>query len=205
MRNGLVELLRRQHTTIQIYGRPGTYKTTLLLQIIRQRIERGTRIYLLDVGGNFPIVRLQSLKHLLQQVVVFQPKTVEEEALVLDDLAFYQIPSNSVLLIDDIFRNVRREPPKTGYFPSLLLTLIKKLAKKLEFPVLITNQARSFEKDAIYPLFNELVLNYLDWHVLFEKEKGSNFLRASLFEKDHYLFQQEYPIDSSGFIEGLDF
>lgn len=204
MLDPLSSLFQQQHTTIQIYGPPGVYKTTFLLQVIRQRIERGARIYLLDVSGNFPIVRLQTLKHLLQQIVVFQPKTVEEEALVLEDLAFYRIPSSSVLLIDDIFRNVRRETPKTGYFPSLLLTLIKRISKTLEFPVLITNQARSFEKDAIYPLFHELVLNYLDWHVLFEKEKGSNFLRASLFEKDHYLFQQDYPIDSSGFIGGID-
>jgi hypothetical protein len=158
---------------------------------------------LLDINGNFPIVRLTNQKNLLQRVVVFHPKTVEEEIQILDDLAINQIPSNSVLLIDDVFRNVRRETPKTGYLPSLILTLTKTLAETLVFPVLITNQARSFETDTVYPLFHELVLNYLDWHVLFEREKGTNILRVSIFEKEHYLTQQEYQINSSGFIEGI--
>ncbi|MFW9857035.1 MAG: hypothetical protein ACFFFG_18440 [Candidatus Thorarchaeota archaeon] len=206
MQNRLVELLRKQNTTIQIWGRPGTYKTTLLLQVIRQMIKKGARVYLLDISGNFPILRLQLQKRLLEKVVVFHPKTIEEEALALDDLAFTRIPSNSILLIDDIFRRARRKSPEQGYFPSLILTLIKNLAKILKFPVLITNQARgSIKTDSVYPLFHELVLNYLDWHVLFEKEKGTNILRVSIFEKDQYLSQQEYSIDSSGLIEGIDF
>ncbi|MFW9779658.1 MAG: hypothetical protein ACFFE8_12450 [Candidatus Heimdallarchaeota archaeon] len=206
MQNRLVELLRKQRTTIQIWGQPGTYKTTLLLQVIRQMIKKGARVYLLDISGNFPIVRLQLQKHLLEKVVVFHPKTIEEEALALDDLAITRIPPNSVLLIDDIFRKAHRKSPEQGYFPSLILTLIKNLAKTLKFPVLITNQARgSIETDSVYPLFHKLVLNYLDWHVLFEKEKGSSILQVTIFEKDQYLSQQEYSIDPSGLIKGIDF
>ena len=85
MENPLLSLLQEQNIAVQFYGLPGTYKTTFLLQIIHKRLKEGDNlIYLIDTSDNFPIVRLKSIKHLLQNIIVFRPKTVEEQALLLE-------------------------------------------------------------------------------------------------------------------------
>ena len=72
MENPLLTLLQKQNITAQLYGLPGTYKTTFLVQIIHKRLKEGfNSIYLIDTSNNFPIVRLRPIKHLLQKMIVF--------------------------------------------------------------------------------------------------------------------------------------
>ena len=66
MENPLLTLLQKKNVAAQLYGLPGTYKTTVLLQIIYKRLKEGKNsIYLIDTSDNFPIIRLKPIKHLL--------------------------------------------------------------------------------------------------------------------------------------------
>ena len=67
MENPLLSFLQKQNVAAQLYGLPGTYKTTFLLQIIHERLKEGNNsIYLIDTSDSFPIVRLKQIKHLVK-------------------------------------------------------------------------------------------------------------------------------------------
>ncbi len=145
MNKPLNTLFNEKNLAIHLYGLPGTYKTTFLAQIIQKKLEEGCEhIYLIDTGGNFPIIRLKSIRHLLKKMIVFHPTSLEEEVRLLDDLSIKIFDRHSVLLIDDIFRHTSLEDKSNFYLNSYILAQVKNISKTIEFPVVLTNQARSF-------------------------------------------------------------
>jgi len=203
MENPLLSLLQKKNIAAQLYGLPGTYKTTVLLQIIDKWLKEGhNSIYLIDTSGNFPIVRLKPIKHLLQKIIVFRPKTMEEEALLLDDLSFQLLSQDSLLLIDDVFRHTNLENKANFHLNSYILAQIKTISRKVDFPVILTNQARSYDKN-IHPFLQSLTLQYLDWHFLFEKTHVSNRIRITFFDQDRYISQREHTISETGFLSDI--
>jgi len=204
MKNPLLSLLRIQNLLVQFYGLPGTYKTTFLLQIIliKLREKFNSRIYLIDASGDFPVVRLKSIKDQLRNLVIFQPKTLKETALLLDDLTIKLLSSDSILLIDDVFRHTNLRKKKLIHLNSYMLALLKNISKVIDFPVILTNQARSYDND-IRPFLQNLTLQYFDWHFLFEKIQKS-YVRVSFFKNDQYITQHDYRIDSAGFFTNID-
>lgn len=204
MKNPIISSIQKENKAIQFFGLPGTYKTTLLLQIIQKiLIEKKKRIILIDTGGNFPIVRLKKVKDYLNNLIVFHPKTLKENALILDDLDIQLLTKDSVLFIDDVFRHTDFDDKKNYHLNSYLLALIKKISQRLSFPVIITNQARSFNEE-IRPFLQNLTLQYLNLHLLFEKTREKNKIQISLFEQTQLLSQYVYNIDSKGFLEDWD-
>ncbi|MHA2223855.1 MAG: hypothetical protein ACXAC8_01480 [Candidatus Hodarchaeales archaeon] len=198
MENPLHSLLEHKYSSVQIYGPPGTYKTTFLVNVIRKKLEEGcNNIYLIDNSGHFPIARLKPIRHLLSKMIVFHPKTLMEEANLLDDLDLHLLSENSILLIDDVFRHVNLENRDLLHLNSYILALIKSISKTLEFPILITNQGRSYEKK-IRPFLQYLTIQYLDWHFLFEKSRNPRKILITFFDHSQYMSQREYSIDSSG-------
>ncbi|MFX1286744.1 MAG: hypothetical protein ACFFB5_24110 [Promethearchaeota archaeon] len=203
MENPLGSLLQQQNIAVQLYGLPGTYKTTFLTQTIRKKLEEGWNpIYLIDTSGNFPIIRLKSIKHLLQHMIVFQPKTLEEEALLFDDLSIQLHSQDSILFIDDVFRHTDLKNKDNIHLNSYILAQIKSISRRISFPVILTNQARSFDEN-IRPFLQSLTLQYLDWHFLFEKSQKQNRILVTFFDHERYVLQREHRIDSSGFLIDL--
>jgi len=199
MNKPLNTLFNEKNLAIHLYGLPGTYKTTFLVQIIQKKLEEGCEhIYLIDTGGNFPIIRLKSIRHLLKKMIVFHPVSLEEEVRLLDDLSIKILDRHSVLLIDDIFRHTSLEDKSNFYLNSYILAQVKNISKTIEFPVVLTNQARSFSNQ-IRPFLQNLTSYYLDWHFFFEKEDKSNSIRVSLFKKDNYIAHANYKVNSLGF------
>lgn len=199
----LFSLLQKQNIAVQLYGLPGTYKTTFLIQIIRKKLEEGCNpIYLIDTSGNFPIVRLKSIKHLLKNMIVFQPKTLKEEALLFDDLNIQLHSQDSILFIDDVFRHTNLKNEDSIHLNSYILAQIKNISRRVNFPVILTNQARSFD-NTVRPFLQSLTLQYLDWHFLFEKSQDPNRILVTFFDHDRYILQREHGINSSGFLTNL--
>lgn len=203
MENPLLSLLQEQNIAVQLYGLPGTYKTTFLLQIIHEKLKEGCiPIYLIDTSANFPIVRLKPIKHLLHDMIVFRPKTVEEEVLLLDDLSIQLISQDSILLIDDVFRHTNLENKANFHLNSYILAQIKAISKKVNFPVILTNQARSFDNNT-RPFLQSLTLQYLDWHFLFEKTQDPSRIRVTFFDQDRFISQREHKINVVGFLSDI--
>ncbi len=191
----LNSLFKEKNVVMHLYGLPGTYKTTFLAQIIQKKLEEGCEyVYLIDNSGDFPIIRLKSIKHLLHKMIVFHPRSLEEEAKLLDDLHIKILDQDSVLLIDDIFRHTNLEDKTSIHLNSYLLAQIVTISRTIEFPVVITNQARSYENQ-VRPFLHNLTFYYFDWHFFFEKSEKSNTIEVSLFKKDKYITQGKYKLN----------
>jgi len=205
MNKPLNALFKEKNLVMHLYGLPGTYKTTFLAQIIQKKLEEGCEhVYLIDSGGNFPIIRLKSIKHLLQKMIVFHPRSLEEEAKLLDDLHIKVLDHDSVLFIDDIFSHTNLEDKTNIHLNSYILAQISTISRVIEFPIVLTNQARSYE-NKIRPFLHKLTSYYFDWHFLFEKSEKSNIILVSLFKKDKYTTQGKYKVNSLGFLALKDF
>ncbi|MHA1227607.1 MAG: AAA family ATPase [Candidatus Hodarchaeales archaeon] len=203
MKDPLRDLFLSKNKTIQLYGQPGSLKTTFLLHIIENMLQlKNKSIYLIDPTGNFPFIRLKAIKHLLNKLVVFQPKNIKELALLLDDLEIQLLDKDSILLIDDIFRHVRTDDNKNSHLNSYILAIIKSISKIIEFPVVITNQVRAYD-NLIHPFLKDLTLYYIDWHFLFENNTKKNTLSVSFFKQGKFVICKEYLIASDGFISNL--
>jgi hypothetical protein len=204
--NPLSFLLLQNNISVQIYGLPGTYKTTFLLQVIQMKLveEDNRKIFLIDTSGNFPLIRLKSVKSLLKNLVIFHPKTLKETALLLDDFNIQYLSRDSILLIDDVFRHVNLENKKNIHLNSYILALIKAISKEINFPVILTNQARSFD-NLIRPFLQNLTIQYLDWHFLFEKSLNKKSILVSRFKKEEYIDQKEYTLNNKGYFPDVEF
>lgn len=206
MNNPLSLLLSQKNVSVQIYGLPGTFKTTFLLQVIHTKLKEADdrKIFLIDTTGNFPLVRLKSVKSLLKNLVIFHPKTLKETALLLDDFNIQYLSKDSILFIDDIFRHVNLEDKKYNHLNSYILAVIKAISKEINFPVILTNQARSFD-NLIHPFLQNLTVQYLDWHYLFEKSLNKKEILVSRFKKGEFIDQKEYTLNNQGYFLDIDF
>ena len=200
MKKPLNALFELNYQVMHLYGLPGTYKTTFLTQIIQRKLEEECeQVYLIDTSGNFPIVRLKPIKHLLKKMIVFHPKSLEEEVRLLDDLSIKTLDKNSVLFIDDIFRHINLEDISNNHLNSYILAQIASISQIIEFPVVVTNQARSYDNH-IRPFLQNLTLFYWDWHMLFEKSKENDSVAINLFKKEKYISHANYRISKQGFL-----
>ena len=130
MNNPIYSLLQEKNKVIHIFGTPGTYKTAFLVQIISKKLLEGVeQIYLLDITGNFPYLKLEPIKKLLSKLIVFQPKSLFEELSILDDLDLNKATKKTIILIDDVFNRVNPENKNDSHIESYILALIKSLSR----------------------------------------------------------------------------
>ncbi|NHJ02161.1 MAG: hypothetical protein EAX86_08475 [Candidatus Heimdallarchaeota archaeon] len=196
----LSSLLQSNHQVIQFFGLPGTYKTTLMVQIIKDVLLKNTKqIYLIDTSGNFPIIRLKSLKDLLRNLIVFHPRSLEEEVLLLDDISFQLSKPEIVLLVDDVFFHTISQNRENDHLNSYILAQLQNISKTLDFPIILTNQARMFE-DGIHPYLQRLTLQYLNWHLHFEKGIKRNLITITIYRGTEFISTRNYSIENTGFL-----
>ena len=198
MITGLDTLFQKKNSVIHIFGTPGTYKTTFLVQLIYNKLKQGVeQIYLIDVSGNFPFVKLETIKDLLSRLIVFQPRSLKEEVGILDDLDIKGLNRRTILLIHDIFHRVNPEEKKDSHLSSYLIALVHSLSKKIDYPIVLTNEGRVFAK-SIQPFQETIMFRYLDEHLLFEQLKTQNKIRISRLEDSKYVFLTELGLNSNG-------
>ena len=201
----LSQILRLRNNIIHIFGLPGTFKTSFLFfltqSIIRMTSKR--KIFIIDIPHNFPVSRMKGTKKNLQQIILFRPNNLYEQIYLLDDLEIY-LDQESFLFIDDLFRLVNRNDDNYIKETSLLLTLISKTSNNINFPVLITNQARMYDQ-GIYPSFSSIIDQYILNSLLFTREKDKNSLKVEYFKKKKNISEYEYELGREGVKFALDF
>ncbi len=189
-------IFRSQNDVIHIFGQPGTYKTAFLVQIIWQKLEEGVeQIFLVDVSGSFPYVKLRPIEKLLTKLIVFQPKSLREEVTILDDLELKGISESSILLIDDIFHRIK--PEEENHLESYLLAVIQSLSQQIKFPIFITNEGRGFD-DRIQPLRSTLMRHYFKEHLFFQKSMKKDVIQIHRMVNEDYRYLTELSVDESG-------
>ncbi|MHA2289630.1 MAG: hypothetical protein ACXABG_12675 [Promethearchaeota archaeon] len=201
MNSKLVPYFQVKNKVIHIFGVPGTYKTAFLVQIIWQKLKEGVeQIFLVDVSGSFPYIKLKPIENLLSKLIVFQPKSLKEELLILDDLEIKGISGNTILLIDDIFHRIN--PEKENHLESYLLAIIQSLSQRLNFPIFLTNEGRGFD-DRIHPLRSTLMKRYFEEHLFFQKSTEKNIIQIMKLVDDGLERITELQVDSSGLFPDL--
>ncbi len=201
MNRELIPIFQAKNKVIHIFGVPGTYKTAFLVQIIWQKLKEGIeQIFLVDVSGSFPYVKLKPIESLLSKLIVFQPKTFKEEVRILDDLELRGFPENAILLIDDIFHRIK--PEIESHLESYLLAIIQLLSQQITYPIFITNEGRGFE-DRIHPLRASLITRYFEEHLFFQKSTKKDYIQIMKLVDDKHQPFTELQIDPSGFFPNM--
>ncbi len=201
MNQELSPIFQAKNKVIHIFGLPGTYKTAFLVQIIWQKLKEGIdQIFLVDASGNFPYVKLKPIEDLLSNLIVFQPKSLKEEVLIIDDLEIKGVADKTILLIDDIFHRIN--PEEENHLESYLLAIIQALSQRIIFPIFLTNQGRGFE-NRIHPLRATLMTRYFDTHLFFQKSTRKNVIQIMKLINDRHEFLTELQVDPSGFFPDM--
>jgi hypothetical protein len=196
-------LFQKKNKVVHIFGTPGTYKTAFLVQIIMQKLQEGANeIYLVDVGGNFPYIKFEPIKDLLENLIVFQPKSLQEELIILDNLEINKVGSDTIILIDDIFRRVNPDMKEEKQIESYLVAIIASISRLVDFPIFLTNEGRAYD-NSIYPFRQQLAEFYFDEHLLFEKLPRQDKILIKKRSDKKYTTFTELKIEKSGLITGL--
>ena len=203
MNEAFNSIFQKKNEVIHIFGTPGTFKTAFLVQIILQKLKRDNiEIYLLDVGGNFPYIKLEQMQPFLSNLIVFQPKTLQEELMILDDLEINKVKKETIILIDDVFRRVNPDIKEDNHYESYILAQIVSISNIIDFPVFLTNEGRIYENN-VYPLRQSLIDYYFEEHLLFENIPNQDKIRVKKRTDNDYTFFTELSIDQSGQISDL--
>jgi hypothetical protein len=196
-------LFQERNKVVHIFGTPGTYKTAFLVQIIVQKLQEGiNQIYLIDVGGSFPYLKFEPIKDLLSNLIVFQPKSLQEELITFDDLELNKVSRDTIILIDDVFRRVNPDTKEDNHTESYILAQIASISRIVDFPIFITNEGRAYDNN-VHPFKEALTKYYFDEHLLFEKIPRQEKIRVKKRSDNSYTLFTELTIDKSGSISKL--
>ncbi len=179
------------HALVQVFGAPGSGKTSLLLSLAREVAIQGTHIYFLDCPGKISFTRLTDILNTnknLEKVTIFRPNDLKDLTYTIDDLDIFSLPPDSQILIDDPFSLYQPKSQKKQFgFKiskdlSRIFALISRIGKSLNRPIFVTNQVRGKEDEKI-PYLARVTKRYVDYDVHLTRERGSNLIRGSIIRK----------------------
>lgn len=153
----------------EIYGKSGTGKTTLLLQIISNFLLHKTKkILLINTGSNFSIDRLCQLMsdnnekniHLfLQNLLILNTLEVDTFHHFIKFFLEPSVPINNIglILIDSIVGNIRSREEDDVEISKIIYSIsssLNSISYKYNIPIICTNQVTDIISDI--PTFSKL-------------------------------------------------
>lgn len=152
----------------EIYGKSGTGKTALLLQVISNFLrEKTKKILLINTGGNFPVDRLcqiisynnstENIHLLLQNLLILNTLEVDTFQHFIKFFLEPSIPQNNIglILIDSIVGNIRsrEEDIEISKIIYSISSSLNSTSCKYNIPIICTNQVTDIISDV--PLFGK--------------------------------------------------
>ncbi len=139
-----------------IYGPPGSGKTNLCLICLAKNTSK--KIIYIDTEGSFSINRLKQItddhKEVLKNVIILRPTDFKEQKKVFEKLKTILNTKIGLLIVDSIAMLYRLEIGKTNdtYKANrelgVQLASLIQIARKLDIPVILTNQVYSDFEDS---------------------------------------------------------
>ncbi len=132
------------------YGPPGTAKTQIVMQAAIT-LAKNKRVAFVDTEGGFSVERIEQMsgKDCLDKIIIFEPKEWDEQREVLRKIeGVVEKEDVGLVIVDSIialWRLTITEDNATEVNRELAtqLSILSKIARKFNVPVLITNQVYS--------------------------------------------------------------
>lgn len=140
-----------------VYGEAGAGKTNVCMQAIVSCIEAGGTAVFIDTEGGFSterFVQMHGDDGGLDDVVLYEPTTFEEQQQAFDELADVVAEKDADLVVVDSLVALYRlhlndeEAQETNTELSRQFSVLSKVAREHDIPVIVTNQVYSkFDED----------------------------------------------------------
>lgn len=172
------------------YGTSGTGKTNICVQAAASCIQEGGRALFIDTEGGFSTERFVQIygdEEGLENLVLTEPTTFEEQKELFKKLEEKTDQENIDLVIVDslvsLYRiELQEEVPETNRELSKQLSVLSKIARKKDLPIIVTNQVySSFETDEVKMVGKDVPTYWSKCLVKLETKKHS--IRKAVLKK----------------------
>ena len=191
-----------------VYGRSGTGKTNVCIQAVAACLDDGGRAVYIDTEGGFSAERLLQMhgdESSLEDVIMMEPTTFEEQQDAFDRLESIVEEENiDLLVVDSLVALYRIELPdevsESNRELSRQLSLLSKIARKNDMPVMVTNQVySSFESDEVTMVGKDVPTYWSK--CLIKLEKRARNVRNAVLKKHRSRpegLEEEFAIQNDG-------
>lgn len=139
----------QQDTITTIFGPPGTGKSTLCFQYLLKILKTGKKVIYIDTEGGFSTERIAQLADFevnFENILVFSPKSFEEQQKVVLDLnkSIKHSKDIGLLIVDSLVMLYRLKlggaPQKINSELGEQLRMLTQVSRTYAIPILVTNQ-----------------------------------------------------------------
>ncbi|MDY6789155.1 MAG: DNA repair and recombination protein RadB [Candidatus Nanohaloarchaea archaeon] len=172
-----------------VYGKSGTGKTNFCVQATARCLQKGGKAVFVDTEGGFSPERFLQIiddKSLLDNLLMIEPTTFEEQKDAfkeLEDVVEREDPD--LVVVDSLVALYRLklqndDAPEINQEFSKQLSILSKIARQNDLPVLVTNQVYSqFDSDEV-ELVGRDIPTYWSKCLLKLEKVGKNYRKAVL-------------------------
>ena len=137
-----------KNTITTIYGPPGSGKSTIAFQYCNSCINKNKKVIYIDTEGGFSVERIKQINPeiKLENIVVFSPKSFEEQQQTISNLNKEIKNSKTVglVIIDSLVMLYRLKlgdaPQKINSELGEQLRLLTEISRNFDIPILVINQ-----------------------------------------------------------------
>lgn len=139
----------QKDTITTIFGPPGTGKSTICFQYLLKILALGKKVIYVDTEGGFSperIAQLADFKVNYEDIIVFSPKSFEEQQKVVVDLnkAIKHSKDIGLVIVDSLVMLYRLKlggaPQKINSELGEQLRMLTQISRMYNIPILVTNQ-----------------------------------------------------------------
>ncbi len=186
-----------------IYGEPETGKTTIAIQCAVNCARQGYKALFIDCDATFSTKRLAQIasgkfEDIAESIFLMQPKSFEEQTLVIDRLTEYLTERFRLVVVDtmtSLYRaKIAESPKKTFELNRELnrqLALLAQIARTQKIAVLMTSQVRSVFNEtyvSIEPVATRVLKFWAEIIIAMKPTEKPQVIKMTL-EKTPYITQ----------------
>ena len=194
----------QKDTITTIFGPPGVGKSTLCFQYLLKILKVGKKIIYVDTEGGFSperIAQMADFKVNLQDIIVFSPKSFEEQQKVIVDLnkSIKHSKDIGLVIVDSLVMLYRLKlggsPQKINSELGEQLRMLTQISRMYHIPILVTNQMyTNFETKENKMVGGSLIEYWSKTIIELEKENNIKYIILKKHKFKPTSTKKEYEI-----------